>query len=352
MNRFILVAFTLFAFASMFTTCSDLPPDPGKEKPDTTSHNFTWQTFILGDGNSSVLYDIAIIDDNNIWAVGEIYQKDSSGQVIYPLYNVAHWNGTEWNLDRVTVNFRGNLITPPLEGIFAFSPNQIWLVGSLPIYGDGTTWTIFDLRSTLDPNVSVSKGWGSNPQDIYFTGRAGSIVRYRNGSWQKLSSGTTLSIRDVWGSKEINTDETEILAVASDNTGKALLRINSTTVSRLPDDGLLSTIASIWFDSKQGYYIAGGYLFKRPSASGVEPWDTLAVSRYYLNSVRGNGVNDIVVVGAFGALLHFNGSTWKDYAGNELPQIDGTYYKVSIEDDVICAVGEIRGQAIVVIGKR
>lgn len=45
---------------------------------DTTSHNFTWQTFTFGgDAGSSALFDVAIIDENNIWAVGEIYLKDS-----------------------------------------------------------------------------------------------------------------------------------------------------------------------------------------------------------------------------------------------------------------------------------
>ncbi len=34
---------------------------------DTTSHNFTWQTFTFGQHSSSVLYDVAIINENNIW---------------------------------------------------------------------------------------------------------------------------------------------------------------------------------------------------------------------------------------------------------------------------------------------
>ena len=37
---------------------------------DTTSHNFTCQTFEFGQHSSSALYDVAIIDENNIWAVG------------------------------------------------------------------------------------------------------------------------------------------------------------------------------------------------------------------------------------------------------------------------------------------
>lgn len=34
---------------------------------DTTSHNFIWQTFEFGQHSSSVLFDVAIIDENDIW---------------------------------------------------------------------------------------------------------------------------------------------------------------------------------------------------------------------------------------------------------------------------------------------
>ena len=49
---------------------------------DTTSHNFTWQSWTFGDIGSSVLYDVAIINENNIWAVGEINIADTSKMVI------------------------------------------------------------------------------------------------------------------------------------------------------------------------------------------------------------------------------------------------------------------------------
>ena len=105
---------------------------------DTTSHNFTWQTFTFGEHSSSVLYDVAIIDENNIWAVGEIYMNDSLGQPDPHAYNAVHWDGAEWKVKKNSVLFRGSLITPPLEGVFVFSSTDIWFVGSLPIHGDGT----------------------------------------------------------------------------------------------------------------------------------------------------------------------------------------------------------------------
>ncbi len=62
---------------------------------DTTSHNFTWQTWTFGEHSSSTLYDVAIIDENNIWAVGEIYMNDSLGNPDPDAYNAVHWNGSE-----------------------------------------------------------------------------------------------------------------------------------------------------------------------------------------------------------------------------------------------------------------
>ncbi|MCF8430437.1 MAG: glucosyl transferase, partial [Melioribacteraceae bacterium] len=54
---------------------------------DTTSHDFTWQTFTFGDGSggSSYLNDVAIVDENNIWAVGMIYDNGEK-------YNAVHWD--------------------------------------------------------------------------------------------------------------------------------------------------------------------------------------------------------------------------------------------------------------------
>lgn len=61
---------------------------------DTTSHNFTWETFTFGGGSSSHFNDVAIINENNIWAVGEIHTEDtdkfdSNGVWIQP-YNAVH----------------------------------------------------------------------------------------------------------------------------------------------------------------------------------------------------------------------------------------------------------------------
>jgi hypothetical protein len=86
---------------------------------DTTSHNFTWQIDTLGT-HSSVLYDVAIINDTLVYAVGEIFHRDSSEN--WTFFNLAKWNGREWTLHRVY--YRGNNIIHA-RWILAFAWNDI-----------------------------------------------------------------------------------------------------------------------------------------------------------------------------------------------------------------------------------
>src|SRR3990172_5494091 len=93
---------------------------------DTTSHNFTWQTFTFGgQAGSSTLYDVAIINENDIWAVGEIYMNDSKGQPDPNAYNAVHWDGSKWELKRIKTNACGGVVYPPIKAIFFFSSNYI-----------------------------------------------------------------------------------------------------------------------------------------------------------------------------------------------------------------------------------
>lgn len=87
----------LFLFTSLIlSSCKKNPVIPHSDTIDTTSHNFNFQTWRFGEHSSSTLYDVAIIDENNIWAVGEIYLNDSTGQPDPMPYNAIQWNGIQW----------------------------------------------------------------------------------------------------------------------------------------------------------------------------------------------------------------------------------------------------------------
>jgi hypothetical protein len=159
-----------------------------------TGHNFTWQTFLLGDGNGSALYDVAIIHDTLAYACGEIYLSGD------PLaYNLVACNRDSFELQRIRFNSSCTAVLyPPLRAIWAFSHDRILLTngGAIATY-DGSTSSI---DCGVNPLLSgaIGKIFGFNQNDVYVVGGAGSLVRFDGSTWQRLESGTTTRIDDVW----------------------------------------------------------------------------------------------------------------------------------------------------------
>jgi hypothetical protein len=324
---------------------------------DTTSHNFTFEKFEFGEHSSSALYDVAIIDENNIWAVGEIYLKDSSGNDDPLPYNAVHWNGIKWEVKRISIEFRGNLITLPLEGIFALSAIDIWLIGSLPIHGDGENWEIYDIRATVDASLSLSKAWGTSSNDMYFVGRGGSLAHYNGQSWKKINSGKDLDIYDIWGDRIPGSEDYEIVCAASNvlqNDGKEVIRIKNNLTEKLTNEGLSPYFSGIWFKPTRKYYIVGGGIHKKNNVTTSEPWYRYTpgtINNYYSNSISGTNLNDIFVCGAFGEIVHFNGISWSNFTSTTYMP-DGVYISLSIKENLVVLTGYKGTKAIITIGRR
>jgi hypothetical protein len=324
---------------------------------DTTSHNFTWQIDTLGDGASSGLSDVFIFDENNVWAVGEMYLRDSTGGFDPRAYNVAKWNGINWTLERITVLYHGNLITPPLEGIFAFSPTDIWVSSGVPIHWDGQNWTLyhlFDMGVLGQNDGSVSKLWGTSSQNIYFVGRNGTVVHYNGTTWHKIESGTNLEVYDIYGDWNANINDYEIYAVAAQldvSFEKKIFKVTSANVSPLSTNGIPYSIEGIWFKSDQFYYTVGAWQYSKKIITSSAAWNPLNVTQYYTYAIRGNQVNDIVLCGAFGEIQHFNGRTWKSFRSTTSITY-GNLYRLAIRNNLVVAVGEEYPRAIIVRGKR
>jgi len=326
---------------------------------DTTSHNFKWQKFTFGQHSSSALYDVAIIDENNIWAVGEIYTNDTLGNPDPYAYNALHWDGIKWEVKKITVLYKGNLITPTLYGIYAFSKSEIWLSSGIPMKGDGVNWTqyhLFDMGILSQQDGYLTKFWGSSPNDLYCVGTLGTIAHYNGISWQKIESGTKLNIYDIWGDFNEKTNEWEILAVASHlmhGAGNKILQITGTTAKTISNNPISGyDLAAVWFIPESHYYAGGDGIYEKTSLADSN-WgnDPLTISRYSTTGIHGNGLNDMFVVGAFGEVLHFNGSTWKSFI-NEGTGINGSYGRIAMKNDLVVIVGFVGIQAIITVGKR
>jgi hypothetical protein len=323
---------------------------------DTTSHNFTWQMDTLGVTASS-LSDVAIINDTLAFAVGEMYLRDSTGQVDPTPYNLAMWNGHRWEVERVTVIFRGSPVTVPLEGIFVHSATNIWLAGSIPIHGNGTSWVGYDIQALVGAGATVSRMWGT-PQEMYFVGRAGNIIHYNGSTWQRVESGTTLDVRDIWGATNARSGVREILALASTNTpqvqGSMVFRITGNSATPISTTGMSPDMHSTWFIPERRYYVVGAGIHQKRMLSD-SAWSAYApgvVTRYFSGGVRGQDVNDVFVVGSFGEVVHFNGQSWYRYF-SDLPLPSGYLGFVAIKNNLIMSTGQVNGQrGIVLIGRR
>lgn len=326
-------------------------------KADTTSHNFVFQIDTLGEGNSSLLNDVFIIDENNIWAVGEIYLKNANGQPDPTPYNAAQWDGTRWNLHRFYYRDDQNnlLLFTPIRGVFAFGANDVWFAAGSVFRWNGNFIQSYLLRSTiLSGFETIEKLWGTSNSNLYGVGNAGTIVHFNGSSWQKLASGTAVDIQDIWGAVDAKTGQPTILAVASlVNYGRALnlLQIQGATITPLDTTGLQIAESSVWFEPGKAYYIGGDGLFKKTGIT-EKTWSIAYKPSIYIDRVRANSSNDVFLCGSYGFLAHYNGLTWKNYTDKEVPSFYSRYKGLAVRRNLIVAVGWLEEQAVILRGKR
>ncbi len=352
--RRIIAAILISTVFLLLYSCNTTEPPDNNNGQGTTSHNFTFQTWAFGEHSSSALYDVAIINDTSIWAVGEIYLNDSLGNPDPNAYNVGHWNGIEWKLLRLQFyTFCGQPYTGsyPTKSIIAFSENDFWITS-------GSQITHYDGESQLSIKcipVSVNNLWGTDDNNLYAVGVNGKIARYQNGIWTSIESGTDLDIYDIWGDYNSTNDEYEIIAVAAKEFvtyDKKILRINGNTVQNIRTDSIPYSIHGLWFKSGKKYFVAGDGLYSKDNINSSLEWDWLHpdITNYYLYALRGQNINDLFVCGAFGEIIHYNGSSWKSYI--QQTSINGTLKNIDFKKNLVVAVGYANPKAIIIIGTR
>ena len=118
--------------------------------------------------------------------------------------------------------------------------------------------------------------------------------------------------------------------------------------------GLSWSIVGVWFVTDEEYYIVGDGIGQKHSLQDTSPWTvypTAALAKYYSESIRGNAINDIIIVGAYGDILHYNGSTWKDYS-DQTSLANGAFTSVAMKGNLVIAVGGNGPQAVITMGRR
>ena len=325
---------------------------------DTTSHNFTWQTFEFGEHSSSTLYDVAIIDENDIWAVGEIFMNDSLGNPDPIIYNAVHWNGQSWKLLRIPSIICGAYTTiySAIYTICVFNKNSIFFSdGGEIIYFNGQEYSQdCSINSLL--TGKINKLWGSSRSNLYVVGNKGNIANYNGSKWTKIESGTILNINDIWGDYNEKTQEWEILAVCGNilhgwEDERVIIRIINNQSVQINADDSKWPLSGIWFKSGIKYYVVGSGIYQQNKLGNIWQGEPLDITEYFVSKITANDINDVVAAGAYGEIVHFNGMSWESYI-NDTYIPNGTFLSSSIKDNFLISVGYQSAKAIITIGNR
>jgi hypothetical protein len=325
---------------------------------DTTSHNFSFQSWTFGTIGSSVLYDVAIINENNIWAVGEIMIADTS-QNGYTIYNAVHWDGTDWELLRIpNYDYPNTLIYGALQTIFAFDSNDVWFssYSNLVHYDGNNFYSKAQFMTSINFNGQITKMWGTDKNNIYCVGRNGAIYHYFGTSWQQIESGTTLNINDIWGDFNEKTQEWEILAVAGNklqgSENKILRILENNTSAQINSSGTAWPLRTLWLKASKKYLVGGSGVFNKNKIGDMN-WTEciLDISINSTNRIRGLNINEIIAVGGFGEMLHFNGYSWVSFI-DQTGLSSGNYLGVDLKGDLCIAVGQNNSNAVITKRKR
>jgi len=353
-------SYTYAAYKLASGQVKEISPPLSVTTLDSTSHDFTWQTFNFGgDAGSCLLRDGTIINDTLVYAVGEVYLKDSIWQTTYSPNNLLTWDGKSWTTSRIYFYAAcgpSPMVSYPTYGILPLSSKDIWIAGG----GEITRW---NGNSQSDPvcvespmSFGINKIYGRDTNSVYAVGDVGNIAQYDGRAWRSISSGTSLAIQDVWGTVDAETGQSQVLAIACNRftiDGIAVLQLSGNTVSNVQTRGLPPTVSSVWSANGKEWYVCGDALCKTKSLNA--PWQGVTgIPPNFKECIRGNGPNDIFVVGDYGLVSHFNGSTWHTY-----PALQGEliYYGLAMKEDLIVAVGGITtggvgGAATILMGRR
>jgi hypothetical protein len=359
-NLLISVNLLIIIFIFLFISCKSPTAPNINTLPDTTSHNWSFETFQFGGAATSTFQDVTIINDSLAIAIGQIFLYDSTGVVDPYPYCLAIWDGKGWHLKRLYD--ADNHLMALLRGIFVFNSSDIWLTDGGVHRWDGKskqvsiTYDRIALIGGKENFQSVNKVWGASSADLYGVGYKGMITHFDGNTWQKIPSGIDFEISDIYGAIDPNTGKQQILAVAFQDypPERAIFSIQgntSTQISPYPIDKI-NEFFSLCFVPNQHYYVVGDGIYEKISLSD-SLWknNSLDITKHSTTKIRGNGLADIFAVGSFGDCLHWNGKNWKSYI-DQTGLSDGSFTSVAIKGNLVIAVGGNKNEGVITIGRR
>jgi hypothetical protein len=259
--------------------------------------------------------DLAIIDDNNIWAVGEFHLRDSTGNFDRTMCNVLRWDGIQWNPQRLYYDYHGSQYLSRGDAVFAFGADDIWLSTGTAAHWDGHTLTALDLIGA-NPGA-VRRYWGNSSRDLYMVSSEGRFTHFDGSSFSAIPTGVQSYFWDVHGSG----DKVYIGSYFYDNqirpsgvftNDKSGFRFLFPDASDNSDFQALRDAFGVWASPQGTLWALGGPFIFQPLVNR-NPLPGINQSGNYFYCIRGNSDSDVWVGGSGGTILHYNGDTWKEY---------------------------------------
>jgi len=177
-------------------------------------------------------------------------------------------------------------------------------------------------------------------------GNGGNIAHYDGKNWQKIESETTTNINDIYGTVDKNGKQRIFCAVTNVHADGdiKLLKIDENKkaedipITVIGERGY--TISSVWTDKRKTYFCGDGVF----ASSDDLLFKEVKVNDRYKYKIRGNGVNDVYMVD-YGAVSHYNGSTWSEI------YLWGLSYLRSgtVKGQIAAACGEQGSKAVIIM---
>jgi hypothetical protein len=332
----------------LLVSCKDSPPGPPPlAGPDTTSHEITWATDSMGFFSTRLL-DVWGTSETNVYAVGYV-----PGPPPEPGTYIAQYNGSVW-APMQDDSLGWWLAAGLLAGIHGLSNDMIVVAGSRYNSGvvtgvvakwNGARWT----NISPDSSAALFTVWAESETSIYAAGDSGTILWYDGNSWTQLESGTDLDIWQISG-----LPGGEIYAVGSDYfnsfAGSVILRIEGNIVIHeqfFP----VGQKFGIWGTLGGEAYATGEGTFHKTRGSS---WLQIATPnpRVALWSVTGTAPNNVLVVGSYGAVVHWSGGSWRFYEELYDRSSFKSYFKTFAIGNRYFLVGYTGSRALMTVGTR
>ena len=306
---------------------------------DSTSNAINWYADTLG--TQGLVRDVWVFDKNSALAVGQILLNNTNGQAdMENPYGIARWNGQNWQLQKIYDN--NNQIIPELRGIFSFNGVDIWLADGGVYHWDGisskmsASYSRISLIGGVDNGQSINKLWGTSSYNLYGVGDKGMIAHYNGSSWQKMESGTTVDLNDIFG---LDANHIWAIGTMSDGNGTVILSFDGMAWKSLYQ-GNYYGFNSVWTNQSTWLYISGDsgpYQFNLKTKSFIK---LSTPSQDVMYCVRATGLNDVFFSGQNKEITNYNGSTWKLYTDVQaLITTDAWWLSVKPTNDFVAVGG-------------